>query len=192
MPTVPIGTTRGAQDVELDDLTPRAAAIARIWSANHLHTPCPLIVESVRTLREMGADPDEAHLWWGADAMDRPHRFVLDVPATLPGGHGQPLPARLEAMAQRLPIGYIPVGGGTQTAPPANVDELREDADLLTRAQVSELLCEQGRPVSVQVIANYKANPPKGWPQPAKYVGRTPLWSRTAIEAYADQANGTS
>lgn len=190
MPTVPIGHARQIVDVELDDLTPRAAAIARIWSANRLHTPCPLRLESVRTLREMGADPDEAALWWGADAMDRPHRFTLDVPATLPGGRGQPIHVRLEAMAQRLPIGYIPVGGAGSPSEPAVLDtaELRADADLLTRGQVSELLREQGRPVSVQTIANYKATPPSGWPQPVKYVGRTPLWSRAAVEAYADQA----
>lgn len=59
--------------------------------------------------------------------------------------------------------------------------------DQLT-GKVSELLREQGRPVSVQAIANYKAKPPPGWPQPVKYVGRTPLWSRAAVESYADRA----
>lgn len=184
MPTVTIGDHL----VDLDQLTPRAAAIARIWSANPLHTPGPIILESVRTMRDMGGDPDEAKLW-GWD-LDNPHRFVLDVPSTLPGGVGQPIEARLEALARALPIGYIPVGSSTVADVRLLVDEaaIVEDADLLTRTQVAQLLREQGRPISVRAIANYKSKPPAGWPAPAKYVGRTPLWSRTAVEAYADAA----
>lgn len=186
MTTVPIGTKRGVVDVDLDQLTPRAAAIARIWSANRLHTPGPIILESVRTLRDMGADSEEAALW-GWD-LDEPHRFVLDVPRTLPGGAAQPLPVRLEAMARSLPIGYIPVGSDTVADVRISITaaDLAADADLLTRSQVAELLREQGRPVSIRTIANYKANPPAGWPQPVKYINRTPLWSRAAVEAYAD------
>lgn len=186
MPTVPIGTIHGVENVDLDTLTPRAAAIARIWSGTPLHTPCPLQLESVKTLREMGADPAEVALWWGAEAMDRPHRFIFDVPSRLPGGHGQPLHVRLEATARNLPVGYLPVGGGPPDEPAEDsLVGLRRDADLLTRSQVATLLYDLGRPVSIQAIANYKSTPPAGWPQPASYVGRTPLWSRLAVEAYA-------
>jgi hypothetical protein len=186
MTTVPISARRGLVQVELEDLTPTAAAIARIWSANRLHTPCPLQLQSTRTLREMGADPEEAVLWWGAAAMDQPHRFVLDVPATLPGGYGAPMATRLEAMAQRVPVGYMPVGGGDPREPVAlDAAALAADAEYITRDEVLELLRKLGRPITSATLYNYTRNPPADWPGIARYVGRTPQWSRDAIEAYA-------
>ncbi len=181
---VPIGTSRsGVTEVELDDLTPRARAIATLWTTQPMHTPCPLILESLRTLREMGADEDEVRLWWGPEAMDRPHRMVWEARDV--GKRGVPVAARLELLAQRLPVGYIPVGTSRSPNLNVDVDELRDDADLLTRAQIADVLAEMGRPLSPGVIANYKSHPPAGWPQPVKYVGRTPLWSRAEIEGYA-------
>lgn len=59
--------------------------------------------------------------------------------------------------------------------------------DLITRSEVVALLHHLGRPVSVRSIDNYRQRPPKGWPQPAEYVGRTPRWRRADIVAYANR-----
>lgn len=63
--------------------------------------------------------------------------------------------------------------------------EALADADLLTSAQVLELLRQLGRPITAGALRNYHRRPPTGWPQPVKRIGRTPLWSRAAVEAYA-------
>jgi len=59
------------------------------------------------------------------------------------------------------------------------------DIDLITKDQVIALLRELGRPVTAATVDNYRSRPPAGWPQPVRYVGRTPLWSQTAVREYA-------
>jgi hypothetical protein len=188
MPTVPIETPRGVEHVELDDLSPTAAAIARIWSANDLHTPCSLHLESVRTIREMGIDPETAAVWHTPDALDRPHRTIwanrMVWPRRRPDARPWTLASLLEEHAAALPLGYRPIA-------PAHLDldldddALVDDTDYITREQVLDLLRTLGRPISKATLYNYTKNPPAGWPGIAHYVGRTPRWSRTAIEGYA-------
>lgn len=63
---------------------------------------------------------------------------------------------------------------------------------LITRTQVLDLLRALGRPLSAGTLDNYRSRPPAGWPQPARYVGRTPMWNRAAIEAYAGRRLSTT
>lgn len=62
------------------------------------------------------------------------------------------------------------------------------DDDLITADEVLAVLRERGRPITKPTLHNYTSSPPPGWPGVVKRVGRTPLWSRTAIEAYAAAA----
>lgn len=62
------------------------------------------------------------------------------------------------------------------------------DDDLIPADDVLALLRKLGRPITAGTMRNYRSNPPKGWPQPVKRVGRTPLWSRAAVEQYATAA----
>jgi len=75
-------------------------------------------------------------------------------------------------------------GGGLGRRVPS-ADAARDDADLITRAQVIDLMRAMGRPIGVASLYNYGRTPPAGWPGIVKYVGRTPQWSRQAIEVYA-------
>lgn len=174
--------------VDPDRLTPRAAAIARLWSANRLHSPCPLILQSVHTVAEMGADADEIALWWRGDGSRR-HRMVLEYAGLLPGRHLADPHERMEWIAQQLPVGYVPVGGGDQWGGVAlDTATLEADADLITATQVRDLLRRLGRPLTEGTLRNYTSKggrAPGGWPDPARYVGRTPLWSRRDVEEYA-------
>lgn len=178
---VRIDTTRGLSEVDTDALTPTAAAIARLWSANRLHTPGPITLESIRTVREMTPPEqfDEVVAWYGEDALDCPHRMVW--PYRPRGGRAHSLAEELERQAAALPIGYRPIGS-------ALVEEtdavLVEDEDYITSAEVLRLMTELGRPIGKATLANYKSNPPQGWPGIARYVGRTPQWSRRGIVAY--------
>lgn len=170
-------------DVDLDRLTPRARALAEILARNPLKTRSPILVESTRTMREMGATDADA-IWYGD--LDQPHRTTWDHWAKIPG----PIDPHdyLENEARKLPLGYFPVGRSRAGRVPA-ADAARDDTDLITRSQIAEVMRELGRPIGLATLANYKSNPPKGWPQPVKYVGRTPLWSRAAIEEYARAAD---
>lgn len=62
------------------------------------------------------------------------------------------------------------------------------DDDLITADEVLTLLRDLGRPITPGTLRNYRSKPPHGWPQPAKHVSRTPLWSRREIAAYAATA----
>lgn len=184
---VQIDTTRGLVGVDTATLTPTAAAIARLWSGNTLHTPCAITLESIRTVREMAPAEqlDEVIAWYGEDALDRPHRMVWPY---RPRGHrAHSLAEQLERQAAALPIGYRPVG-------PALDDDIDavpvEDEDYITSDEVLALMRELGRPIGKATLANYKAHPPTGWPGIARHVGRTPQWSRRAIESYAARTTG--
>lgn len=59
------------------------------------------------------------------------------------------------------------------------------DDVLLDSEGVLARLAERGRPISIRTLRNYRSRPPEGWPQPVKMVGRTPLWRRSEIDAYA-------
>lgn len=186
MPTVSLALLDGGRRrvaVDLDRLTPRARALAEIVTANRLQTRCPVILESVRTIREMGATADDA-LFYGADAMDKPHRVIWDHWARYPSGSDVDPHGYLENEARKLPLGYFPVGASRDQRVPT-ADAARDDADFITRDQVLDLLCDLGRPITSATLYNYTRRPAAGWPGIARYVGRTPQWSRTAIEAYA-------
>lgn len=174
------GTARRVE-IDLDRLTPRARAIAEVVATRDLRTRCPLILESVKTIREMdpGADPT----YYGS-VMDEPHRTVWDHWARYQTTSTTDPHDYLEAEARKLPLGYYPVGCSKDHRVPT-AEAAREDAALLDKTQVLELLRELGRPISSGVVDNYRSRPPAGWPQPARYVGRTPQWNRAEIEAWA-------
>lgn len=171
------------EPIDLDRLTPRARALAEVIASTPLQTRPAVILESTRTIREMGGTDDDA-IWYGADAMDAPHRVIWEHWARYPQTSPVDPHDYLEGEARKLPLGYYPVGRAKDQRVPS-ADAARDDTDLITRAQIAEVLRELGRPISLATLANYKSRPPAGWPQPVKYIGRTPLWSRSAIEQYA-------
>ncbi|WP_367139439.1 hypothetical protein [Saccharothrix sp. HUAS TT1] len=182
--TVPISTTAGVVDVDTTTLTPTAAALARLWSANPLHTPGPVHLESIRTLREMTPPEQMAEViaWYGEDALDRPHRVVWPYHAR--GHRAHPLAEELERQAAALPVGYRPVGSALdEDGDTALVD----DEDFITSDEVLELMTRHGRPIGRTTLANYKHQPPAGWPGIARYVGRTPQWSRRGVLEYVSR-----
>lgn len=171
-----------AVEIDLDRLTARARALAELWADAPLGCRTHVILESARTMREMGGDPEEAALWgWN---LDRPWRMPWDSWSDYPPHSTLDPHDYLESQVQRMPMGYYPASRGRGSRAPS-ADAARGDADLLTRGQVLALLSGLGRPISAATMDNYRSRPPAGWPQPAQYVSRTPLWDRAAIERYA-------
>jgi hypothetical protein len=163
------------ETIDTTRLTARARALADVVAARPLHTRGPVALVSTRSKAELGLDP----LWHGPD-MDAPHRTTWSSWARYPATSTMDPHEYLEREAAKLPAGYVPLAAA------ADVD-VRADAELLTKAQVLELLRALGRPISPTTLDNYRSRPPAGWPQPARYVGRTPMWDRQAIETYARQ-----
>lgn len=186
MPTVTLELHDGGRRrvvIDLDRLSPRARALAEIVATRELHTRCPIILESDRTLREMGAtDVDAA--FYGAEAMDYPHRVMWDNWAHYPSQSEMDPHDYLEIEARKLPMGYYPVGRSVDQRVPS-ADSARDHTRLIPKAQVLDLLRKLGRPISSGTLYNYTSKAPADWPGVAEYIGRTPMWDRAAIEAYA-------
>ncbi len=168
--------------VDLDRLTPRARALAETLAATPVKAPVAVMLESARTVREM--DPDADPLWHTPEQLDAPHRVTWSAWSHYPVESGMDPHEYLERQARKLPLGYFPIGRDSFTSVPS-ADAARDDTDLIAKGQVIALLRELGRPVTAASVDNYRSSPPAGWPQPVRYVGRTPMWSSTQIQRYA-------
>lgn len=112
MPRVGLGPHHTLIDVDPDQLTPRARALAEVWASAPLGYRGHIMLESARTLREMGATDDDATWHGGPAALDLPHRIpwqhwpawpVTTRPANRPGDDNIPRhPDR-----QRTPTGVV-------------------------------------------------------------------------------------
>lgn len=187
MPTVTIELP-GYQKVEVDltRLTPTARALAEIISSAAIPILRPIILESVRTRREM-MPPERAEeliAWYSPEELDQVDRIHWDGWADYPKKSTMDVHDVLESEARKLPLGYYPVGLGKDHRVPS-ADAAKNDTDLIDKSHVLDVLREEGRPISAAAMDNYRSKPPKDWPQPVKYIGRTPLWSERAIRAYA-------
>lgn len=154
----------------------RARALAETLAqgpANPAGTRGPVRLQSAQTKAELGLDPQ----WYGPD-MDRPHTTAWNSWERYPAESTVDPHRYLEMQAAKLPVGYYP--RGVEASPAAHAA-----ADLISRLQVIEVMRAAGRPITVGTLDNYRSRPPAGWPGPAEYVGRTPMFSRRAIEAYA-------
>lgn len=180
-------------EIDLDRLTPMARALAESVHARPLSARSTVWLESHQTLRDLfaanAARGLPAHLsngafWHSEEELDGPHRIPWCSWSHYPVTSEVDPHDYLEQQAQKLPIGYFPIGQGVQDRVPS-AEAARDDTDLIVRSQVLEVLRELGRPISVASLDNYRKNPPKGWPQPVRYVGRTPQWSRAEVVAYA-------
>lgn len=185
-------------EIDLDRLTPMARALAEAVHARDLHARGTIWIESVATLRELFAEnarrglPEprsNGRFWRSEEELDRPHRIPWCSWSRYPVTSLVDPHAYLEEQARKLPIGYFPVGCDWRDRV-LSADAARDDSDLIAKGAVLELLRQLGRPISAATLDNYRSRPPAGWPQPARYVGRTPLWSTAEIRAFASLSRG--
>lgn len=180
-------------EINLDRLTPMARALAESVLARPLHARSTVWLESVKTLRELFAENQRrglpAHMsdgsfWHTEEELDQPHRIPWCSWSRYPITSATDPHDYLEREAQKLPMGYYPTGADFRDRVPS-ADTARDDTDLIPKARVLEVLRDLGRPISAATMDNYRSKPPNGWPQPARYVGRTPLWSEAQVRSYA-------
>lgn len=180
-------------EIDLGRLSPMARALAESVHATPLHARSGIWLESAATRRELFAENarrgrpahmSDSAMWYTEEELDRPHGIPWCSWARYPVSSTVDPHDYLEGEARKLPLGYYPAGADFRDRVPS-ADAAQAATDLIPKARVLEILRDLGRPISAATMDNYRSRPPNGWPQPAQYVGRTPLWSETAIRSYA-------
>jgi hypothetical protein len=184
-------------DVDLDQLTPIARALAESIASTALSTRTTIWLQSRRTLRQLAED-DEAHglagtlarfeFWYTPEHLELPHRIPWGAWSHYPQTSTLTPVEYLEREAQKLPIGYYPIGTSPLDRIVPSARAAADDQEWLTRDQVLALLTESRRgralpEIKMSTFSGYVSRDQA--PAAGKYVGRTPLWDRQVIEAWA-------
>lgn len=163
--------------VDLDQLSPRARALAEAVAAAPLQTAADIWMEHDKPIRDV--DPDW-QLWHTEDEAALPERRPWRGWAHYPIDSTVSPVDYLEREARKIPpswhvLGHLP---GT---PVPSLDEGAADEGM-TRDMVLRYLRAAGRPIAVSTWSGYVARGQA--PKPARKVGRTPLWDQADIDAW--------
>ena len=161
--------------VELDDLSPGARALAECIGERPLRDLRTIWLQTIHPIGDL-APADEAHFWLN-EKLDEPHRIPWSAWDGYPTESTQTAVAYLEELAGRLPVGYHPLDSEFGDSMPST--QTAGSVALLTRDQVVELLADRGRQITTATWSAYVAR--NEAPQPAGYVGRTPMWSHDEV-----------
>lgn len=166
------------EPVDLDALTPRARALAEAV-AQRLGGRCVIWVQSEKTVRRAVAD---AERWYSADELDRPYRMGWSGWSHYPADSVMSQHDYLEQQARRIPPQYSIVGAFPDRPVPSYEQGAADNG--MTRDQVLDYIAAKtGKPrIAPGTWSSYTARDQA--PKPSRYVGRTPLWDRSAIDAW--------
>lgn len=169
-----------AEDVDLDQLTPRARALAEAIADCPGARPLDIWMEHARPIREALPDWEQ---WYTEEEASRPERrrwrgwapFRADSPMTAV--------AWLEREARKMPPDWHPYGARRDQPVPSR--EAGAADRYLTRDQVMEYMRDRGRDISVSTWDSYRARKPVPLaPPPDRYVSRTPQWLEATIDRW--------
>lgn len=165
------------EDVDLDELTPRARALAEAV-AQRLGGKCTVWVQAEKTVRE--AIPG-AEQWYSADELDKPYSMGWSGWSHYPADSAMSQRDYLEQQARRIPPHYSIVGAFPNQPVPSFVEGAADKG--MTREQVLAYIAQKsGRTIAPSTWSSYTAR--KQAPTPSRYVGRTPLWDPEGIDAW--------
>lgn len=167
-------------DVELDDLSPRARALAEAISHCPDGEAGTIRLES--TLRVRDIQPNW-EMWYTSQQADQPLRMDWSRWDRYPADSALPAADWLERQAAKIPAGYRIVGACRTSLggePEVRVDDT---SDLMTAQAVAALLATCGRHITASTWRAYVARGQA--PAPVRHVGRTPLWDAEQIRAWA-------
>ena len=168
------------EPVELDALSPRARALAEAVS-QRLGGRCVVWLQSARTVRE--AIPD-AERWYAADELDKPYMMGWSGWSHYPADSMMSQRDYLEQQARRIPPQYSIVGAFAEQPVPSFAEGAEDRG--MTRDQVLDYIeAKTKRRIAPSTWSSYTAR--KQAPTPSRYVGRTPLWDPSAIDAWLER-----
>jgi len=165
------------EDVELDDLSPRARALAEAVAQAPLRTLTDIWVESDSLIRDRYADWEQ---WYPEEQANTPERRSWRGWSYYPATSRVSPVEYLERQADKFPPGWHVLGHRPDTPVPSHAE-----AGLMTRDQVLRYLREKGRDIRPSTWSGYVARGQA--PKPARHIGRTPVWDSADIAKYADR-----
>lgn len=157
------------EDVDLDRLSPRARALAEAIAGTTLSTAVDIWMETSLPIRDLVPDWEQ---WYTPERAARPDRRPWRGWSTYPADSAMDVHDYLEQQAAKIPPGWHVYGAHPGQPVPTQVYGM-------TVEQVVAYLKRQGRRINPSTWTGYVAR--EQAPQPATYVGRTPLWDPDEI-----------
>lgn len=169
------------EDIDLDELTPRARALAETIAQQSLRTRGPIRCQHrTATKRDMTPNPE---IWLHPDEMDQPYQQTWSGWSKFPATSTMTGAEYLEQQARRIPPEFAIVSAaGCRTLVPSMEAGAADDA--LTLSAVMEYLARRGRHIMPGTWRSYVARDQA--PAPVRQVGRTPLWALADVKAWLD------
>lgn len=169
------------EDVDLNQLSPTARALAEAIADSPMQTLSDIWVETDQPIRDL--TPDWRHWYTEEEASllgRRSWRGWAKYPTTYP------LPAReyLEREAGKIPAGWHILGASPDQPIPsyAIAGQADEAGQEMNVDQVLAYLHGKGRYIRPSTWRSYAARGQA--PEPVRHIGRTPLWQRGDIDAW--------
>jgi len=167
------------EDVDLDQLTPRARTLAEAVAQSSLRTAVDIWMERDKPIRE--TEPDWQQ-WYTEEEANRPERRPWRGWSAYPSTSTMTPVEYLEQQAQKIPPHWHVLGDHPTTLVPSK--EAGAADQYLTRDQVLAYLRDRGRPIAPSTWSSYTARDQA--PGADRHVGRTPQWAVATIDAYLD------
>ncbi|MBI0293320.1 hypothetical protein JBE04_02095 [Streptomyces sp. PRKS01-29] len=176
---IPITVGGYHEDVDLDQLTPRARTLAEAIAQRPSRSAGDIWVEHEKPIRESIADWSN---WYTEEEASQPERRPWRGWAAFPATSSMTAIEYLEREAQKIPANWHVLGATPQTPVPSK-DEGAADR-YLTRDQVLAYMRARGRDISVSTWSAYTSKKRRQAPPPDHHVGRTPQWKPETIDSF--------
>ncbi|MDX3230615.1 hypothetical protein [Streptomyces sp. ME19-01-6] len=167
------------EDVDLDQLTPRARALAEAVAQTRSRSAGDVWMESDQPIRERIADWSN---WYTEEEATQPERRPWRGWAHYPATSTMSPIDYLEREARKIPPGWHVLGANPQTPVPSKDSGAADQ--YLTRDQVLAYMRARGRDISVSTWSAYTSKKRRQAPPPDRHVSRTPQWKPETIDAF--------
>ncbi|MEU9470461.1 hypothetical protein AB0D78_28355 [Streptomyces avermitilis] len=170
-----------SETVELDDLTPRARALAEAIHACPGHQPLDIVL---RTGRLKGDSPNFTYIWGdNAAKAAEPEQVTVRNWSVMRADSPMSAVEWLEREARTIPLSAYPVGpvGGE----PVPSMEAGAGDQYLTRDSILDYMRNRGYPMDVKAWDTLRGT--GHLPEPGRYVCGRPQWKPEAIDAYVNR-----
>lgn len=171
--------------VDLEELSPRARALAEAWSMHFAQRRGTVILRQSSGVRADLIRPQDRARYALIYDLDVPDTMVWDRWSAYPEDSTVPPVRYVEQQARRLPTGYAPVAAD-KDAPVPSADAALADDEWLTLNEVLHELRMAGRPIGKSTWRAYTSRhqaPEAGKRSPGQRWG-IPQWRRRDIAAF--------
>lgn len=167
-------------EIDLDQLTPRARALTEAIAASDLATATVVWVERDIPIRD--TMPEERwRVWYSEEQASQPERRPWSAWSKFRADDPSDPHDWLERQAAKIPAGWHVYGASPR-------ERVSEVEDGLTAEQVVASLRHRGMSIKVPTWRGYVSRGQA--PQPARRVGTTPLWDPIDIVAWKRPGQG--